>query len=182
MQINQTENEMIIRETPGCLWFFGLFFAIIGGLFVYGSLNGISNNDQQSFWTMKISFLMGTIAFITGAWIIYRAPVTRVTINRRKHFVSIVQYGLFGREYSEFDFEEIEQFYLIEERDHEGDLIWSLGMKLIDDETVKISSLPSHDERFKQDFAMKANIFMGKQLPACQLIFDYEDESEEEIS
>ncbi|MBX7169727.1 MAG: hypothetical protein K1X72_02145 [Pyrinomonadaceae bacterium] len=182
MQISQTENEMIIRETPGCLWFFGLFFAVIGGLFVYGSWGGFTNYDGQSFWTVTITFLMGSIAFITGIWLIYRAPVTRVVINRREDFVSIVQYGLFGRQYSEFDFEEIEQFYLIEERDGEGDLIWSLGMKLTDDETIKISSLPSHDERFKQDFAMKANIFMGKQLPACQLIFDSEDESEEEIS
>ena len=49
MQIEQTGNEFIVRETPGCLWIFGLFFAFVGGIFVYGSLGGFMDYARTRF-------------------------------------------------------------------------------------------------------------------------------------
>ena len=46
MKIKQTENELIIQETPGCLWIFGLFFAFVGAIFVYGSFGGLTDYDK----------------------------------------------------------------------------------------------------------------------------------------
>ncbi len=182
MQTEQTENELIIRETPGCLWIVGLFFALAGGTFVYGALGGFSNWRDQSLWTLVVAFLMGSIAVAAGIWIIYGAPITKVIIDRVEDTVRMTRYGLFGKRESYYDFAEIERFYLVEEKDTEGDDIWFLGMELTDGETIKISSFASHDERFKSNFVFQTNEFTRKQIPSSQMILDSEDEDDAEIS
>lgn len=182
MQIERSENELIIRETPGCLWIFGLFFAFVGGVFVYGSLGGLADFERQAIWMLALAFVMGTIGVCTGIWIISLAPITKIVINRIKYEVSMTRYGLSGKQETVYDFDEIEQFCLIEEQDDESNPIWSLGMQLSSGETIKISSMPSHDERFKLDFVFQTNEFMHKQMPYAQTVLELEDESEHEMS
>src|SRR5687767_2468311 len=130
MQIQQTENELVIRETPGCLWIFGSFFALVGGAFVYGALGGFVDFARHELWTLALAFLMGSTGVGVGVWMIYRAPVTKIVINRIANEVLMTRYGLFGREETFYAFDEIEHFSLIEENDGEGDPVWSLGMNL----------------------------------------------------
>lgn len=177
MQSEQTENVLIIRETPGCLWIFGLFFAVIGSAFVYGALGGFTDWGSQPLWVLAVTLVMGSAAVAAGIWIIYGAPITRVVIDRIDNEVFIARYGLFGKRRSFYAFEEIEQFCLIEEKDDEGSPIWSLGMNLTGGETIKISSLPSHDERFIGNFVFQTNEFAHKQIPPAQMILEPEDES-----
>jgi len=181
MQTEQTQNELIIRETPGCLWIIGLFFAFVGGIFVYGALGGLKDYDKQAPWMLSLAFVMGSIAVGSGIWFIYRAPITRIVINRLENTLLMTRYGLFGKQRTLYDFDEIERFCLIEEKDDEGDNVWSLGFKLMDEELIKISSLASHDERFKSNFVFQINEFMGKQLPPTEMILELPDEDDEEI-
>jgi len=182
MQTEQTENDLIIRETPGCLWIFGSFFAVVGGVFVYGALGGLADYGSQELWMLALSFMMGAIGVGAGVWIIYRAPITKVAINRLDNEVFITRYGLFGKRETFYDFDEIEEFCLIEEKDNESNSVWFLGMNLSHGETVKISSLPSHDERFIQNFVFQTNEFTRKQLPFCEMILEPADEPDGEIS
>jgi hypothetical protein len=182
MQSEQTENFLIIRETPGCLWIFGLFFAVVGGIFVYGALGGLADYGSQAIWMLALSFVMGTIGIAAGVWIIYRAPITKVVINRLDNSIFMTRYGLFGKRETFYEFDEIEEFCLIEDRDDESNPIWSLGMKLIDEQMIKISSLPSHDERFIQNFVFQTNEFTRKQLPFCEMILDAADEPDADLS
>ncbi|MEP6902980.1 MAG: hypothetical protein ABJA66_14605 [Actinomycetota bacterium] len=179
MQTEETENVLVIRETPGCLWFVGLFFSMIGGVFVYGALGGFTNYKDYSPWVIGLTFLMGAAAVGVGIWIFYRAPITRVVIDRIENTVLMTRYGLFGKQQTFYDFDEIERFCLIEEKDDEGDNVWSLGMKLTSDETIKISSLASHDERFKSNFVFEINEFMHKQMPLAQMILELEGENDQ---
>lgn len=178
MQTEQTENALIIRETPGCLWIFGLFFALVGGIFVYGALGGFVDHARHELWMLALAFIMGSIGVAAGVWIIYRAPVTRIVIYRIENTITMTRYGLFGRRESVYDFDEIEQFSLIEDKDSEGDQIWSLGMDLINGERIVISSLPSHDERFIRQFVFQTNEFMHKQIASTEMILELEDEAE----
>ena len=176
MQIQRTENELILRETPGCLWIFGLFFALVGGAFVYGALGGFTDYARHGFWMLAAAFVMGSIGVATGAWIIYRAPVTKIIINRIAGEVLMTRYGLFGRRQTLFHFDEIEQFSLIEDEDDEGNPIFSLGMDLTNGDRLQISALPSHDERFKREFVFQTNEFMHKQIASTEMILQLEDE------
>jgi hypothetical protein len=177
MQSEQTQNELIISETPGCVWIMGLFFALVGGILVYGALGGFTDWGLHPFWTLALTFLMGSSAVGVGVWIFYGAPITRVVIDRIENSVEMTRYGLFGKRESIYDFAEIKEFCLIEDEDDESNRIWYLGMKLTDDELVKISSHPSHDEQFKQNFVFQINEFMDKQLPATEMILELEDEN-----
>jgi len=182
MKIKQTENELITQEMPGCLWIFGLFFAFVGSIFVYGSLGGFTNADEVLRYAIYLAFLMGAIGVACGVWVISRAPVSKIVVNRINETVVYTKYGLSGKTESRFRFDEIKQFCLVEEKDSEGDTIWSLGLELANRETIKISSLESHDERFKRNFVFQTNEFVRKQMLSSQIIFELEDESVEEIS
>jgi len=182
MKIKQTPNELVIQETPGCLWIFGLFFAVIGGIFVYGSLGGFTNADEVPRYVIYFSFLMGIIAVGVGFWIIFRAPVSTLIVNRADETLTYTKYGLFGKRQTAYGFDQIKQFCLIEEKDSEGDPIWSLGLELANGETLKISSLESHNENFKRDFVFQTNEFMFKQMPSYQAALELEDESAKKIS
>jgi hypothetical protein len=159
-----------------------LLFTFVGGVFVYGSLGGFANADEVPRYAVYLSFLMGAIGVGVGAWIIFRAPVTKVVINRQTKTVAHTRHGLFGKNEKIYNFDRIKQFCLIEEQDSEGDPIWSLGIELAQGETIKISSLESHSERYKRDFVFQTNQFMNKQMPSYQSSFELEDETGKKIS
>ncbi|MGC2238087.1 MAG: hypothetical protein WA584_18140 [Pyrinomonadaceae bacterium] len=177
MKTKQTENELIIQETPGCLWLFSLLFLVVGGLFVYGSLGNFTNHSTVPFWLLPITFLMGATGCAVGLRLIYHAPITKVVLNRDNKTIAHTTYGIAGRTHTVYHFDEIDAFCLIEEKDDEGDPLWSLGMEIHGGERVKISSLESRDELFKRDFVFRVNEFMYKQMPSAQTVFELEDES-----
>lgn len=182
MQADRTENELIIRETPGCLWIFALLFLIVGGIFVYGAFGNFTDNGGVPFWLIAVAFVLGAIGCVVGLRLIHRSPITKVVIDRDSETVAHTTYGVAGRTHAVYHFDEIEKFCLIEETDVEGELIWSLGMEISGGKTVKISSLGRHDEHFKRDFVFRVNEFMGKEMPSAQTVFELENESEDEIS
>lgn len=182
MKSRQINGELVITETPGCLWIFGLFFVFVGGIFVYGSLGGFSDYGSIAVWQLALACAMGAIAVGVGIWIIYRAPANKIIINSYDKTVVLQRLGLRGKTRIIYNFEEINRFCIIEEQDDESNLIWSLGMERTDGETIKISSFASHNESFKRDFVFQINEFMHKQMPSAQVVFELEDESNGEIS
>ena len=179
MQTKQTANELTFQETPGCVWIFSLILLIFGGLFVYGSLGNFSNNSTVEFWLLPITFLMGSIAVGFGARLIYNTPITKLVFDLTDETLLYTTYGLTGKKQTLYDFDEIEMFSLIEERDSEGAPVWSLGMNLSNGETIKVSSLSRQDEKFKLDLVFRANDFMSKQIPAAPDVFELESEYEQ---
>lgn len=182
MRLKEEFNQITVQETPGCLWFVGLFFTFVGGVFVYGSLGGFADYDKQPSWQLMFAFIMGSVAVAAGIWIIYNAPVSKVVIDRLENRVSIARYGLFGKRKIAYHFDEIKHFRLIEDTDDEGSLIWSFGIELSSGELVKITSLPSHSEEYERKYVFQTNRFMNKPLPSYQTPDELEDESTAKIS
>ena len=181
MNISQTENELVIRESPGCLWLSGLFFAFVGGVFVYGALGGLNDYARQSPLVLAIALSMGLIGVGAGIWIIYEAPITKIVADRIENTLVMTRYGLFGKRETFYDFDDIEYFCLLEEKDDEGSPIWSFAMKLADEEVIKITSLASHSEEYERVYVFRANEFMRKQLTPTQMFFDGQDEEDAEM-
>ncbi len=165
MQIKQTENELIINETPGCLWIFGLFFALVGGSFVYGSLGGFTNFNEVPFWQLALACFMGLIGVSFGVWQIFSAPVTKIVFNRTTKTVDYTKYGLTGKTRTFYKFDQIKKFHTLEEKDSEGDPIWSLAMELLSGEIIKVSAMEVNHEKSKRDIVFEVNKFMNKQVP-----------------
>ncbi|MBS1795668.1 MAG: hypothetical protein JSS81_17570 [Acidobacteria bacterium] len=182
MHIETEQNRLVIRETPGCLWIFGLFFAVVGGIFVYGALGGLKDYGSQPPLMLAIALVMGAAGVAAGVWIVYRAPVTKIVVDRLDAEVTLTRYGLFGRQETVYAFDEIERFCLIEDRDDEGSPIWNFGMQLAgDEEFVKITSLSSHSEEYERGYVFQTNVFMNKQPPPVQMICGLADEDAGEL-
>lgn len=181
MKIEQNENELIINESPGCLWILGLLFVLVGGVFVYGSLGGLVDYGKQETWMLFLTFVMGAIGVLVGIWVIYGAPITKMVINRNEETILITRFGLSGKQQITYQFDEIEQFCLLESKDSEGDTIWSLGLQLANGEMVKVSSFPTVFEEQERKYTFQANEFIRKQIPPAQMILELEDEPDAEM-
>lgn len=107
--------------------------------------------------------------------------MTKVIVDRLDETVTHTTYGFAGKRQTIHGFDQIKQFYLIEDKDSEGDLIWSLGIKFLSGKTVEISSLASHNEKYKRDFVFEINEFIYKQMLAFQTVLELEDESNRKI-
>ncbi|MGQ0541993.1 MAG: hypothetical protein ACT4O9_09115 [Blastocatellia bacterium] len=175
MKIRRSENALVFRETPGCLWVFGLFFAIIGSMFIYGSLGGYSNYNEASPWVIAAHLFGGICAVAAGYWVIFRAPVTTVTIDRKEKIVRLKRRGLSGKHDRAYTFDEVIEFRLIKDIDSDGDNVWSLGVEIVEDKTIKISAISSPDESFKRDLVFQANQFMQKKMPTYKEASELED-------
>lgn len=178
MKIERTNQTLTIKETPGCLWLFGLFFACVGATFVYGAAGGYSNFEQIQQYVLIAHMFMGVAAVAAGYWIIFKAPITRIIIDRSSETVSYSKRGIAGSSSANYRFEDIRGFTLVEDLDNDGDKIFALGLELADGELLNISALQSHDEQFKRDFVFQANEFMYKQMPSANEVFALEDETE----
>jgi len=177
VRIERTGQTLTITETPGCLWLFGLFFAVIGASFVYGAAGGYSNYDRLDRLILVAHMAMGMLAIASGYWIIFKAPITRIKIDRNTETVSYSKKGLAGRSDVNYRFDQIAGFTLIEELDDDGCPIFSLGMQLTDGEPLRVSAMQSHSEQFKRNFVYQANTFMYKQMPSANEVFALEDET-----
>ena len=177
MKIERTNQTLTIKETPGCLWLFGLFFAGVGATFVYGAAGGYSNFAGIQQYVLVAHMFIGVAAIAAGYWIVFRAPITRIVIDRSSVTISYSKRGISGSSSAKYTFDDIRGFSLIVDIDQDGDPIFSLGLELVDGELLTISALQSHDEQFKRDFVYQANEFMYKQMPSANEVFSLEDET-----
>jgi hypothetical protein len=177
VKIERNGQILTIKETPGCLWIFGLFFALIGSMFVYGALGGYSNYEQATRWIIAAHLFAGLCAVGAGYWIIYKAPITRITIDRGTETLTYRKKGLSGRSDRVFRFRDIERFLVLEDRDSDGDPVFALGFELTDGEVISISAIQTPDESFKRDLVFRANEFIYKQMPSYRTAAELEDET-----
>lgn len=166
MKIKENGPILNINEMPIFAWLFGGFFMIVGAFFVYGASGGYTNYEEATRLTLIVHFSLGMIALAVGFAIIQFAPVTWITIDRRTQTLEFKQRGLFINIDRVHPFSEVNEFYLIHDKDSDGDPTWALGIAFADGEEIRVSAIDSHDESFKRDMAFKANTFMYKPQPS----------------
>lgn len=168
MKVEESVNTIKIDETPGCLWIVGLFFVVIGGIFLWGTLGGFSNWNEIETWELAVAFFICVGGIAAGVWIISSGPIARVAIDRVENTVSINKYGFFGKRSRFYRFEEVQHFYLIENTDSDDEPTWSIGMRLISGETIPITALSVSAEEYQQGYVFQFNEFMRKEMPSYE--------------
>lgn len=166
MQINEHGDIMVIRQKPVIVWLVGVFFVVVGSLFLYGSFGGYSNINEMTPTEKILHMLFGSAAIFAGICTIYTAPSVILTIDRSRRMLSFKRRNIFKPKASEYSFDDVSGFTVTEDRDSEGDPIWNLTLNLTHGDEINISSFGSPDEQFKRDFAFRANGFMYKHLPS----------------
>ena len=178
MKVLQTQNQLIIKENPGCLWLFGFFLAAFGILFIYGGFNGFVLFGIQAPWAVGLTFLLGLLGLGIGFLAIYKHPIHTLEIDKLENEVTLIRWGIFGKRTEIYRFDEIERFSLIQGQNAS----WYFGIVLTDGKKIPITSLGNYPEDYENKFVYPVNVFIGKELPSCPLNFAPEDESGDEIS
>lgn len=168
MKVEESVNAIKITEAPGCMWIFGLFFVVIGGMLLWGTLGGFSNWNEIETWELAVAFLICVCGIAAGIWIISSGPITRVVIDRVENTVSVSKYSFSGKRSGFFRFDEVNHFCLIENTDSEGDPTWSIGLNLRTGETIAITSLSVPAEKLNQSHVFQFNEFMRKEMPSYE--------------
>lgn len=163
MKVFEKENELIIKETPAIMWIIGLFFATIGGIFVYGSFGGFTNYAEVGIWTIYATRFMGMCAVLVGIWAIYKAPITTICINNLSNQINIERLGIFGKNVENINLENVTKFLQIEGTDTEGDKIWTFGYENIQGDLVELSALPIHSEDYQKNLVFQANKYIKRE-------------------
>lgn len=166
MKIEQNGPILNINDTPALMWLFGAAIMIVGAAFIYGASGGYSNYEAATRTTIIAHFIGGLFALAIGFGVIFMAPATWIIIDRRTETLEFKRRGVSESIEHIYNFTEIKGFYLIQDKDSDGDPVWALGLEFMDGETIKISAIDSHDENFKRDYVFRANEFMYKQLPS----------------
>jgi hypothetical protein len=182
MKVFQTSDHLIIKENPGCLWLFGAFFAAIGILFLYGAFNGFVIFGIQTPWTVFFTCLLGILSIFIGLLTIYKTPIHQLEILKDENKVILITWSIPGKRKEVYQFEEIERFCLIESQNQLGTSNWNFGLELKNGNKILVTSLGKHPEDYESKYVQPINIFIGKELPSCQLNFLPSDENEDEIS
>ena len=79
--IQQTTNNLILKDSAGCFWMLGLFFVVIAGTFIIGllgafyNLNEITEPERAGAWFISLSGLAA------GIWLIYSNPGARLIFD-----------------------------------------------------------------------------------------------------
>ncbi len=166
MKVEESVNTIKITEAPGCMWIFGLFFVVIGGMLLWGTLGGFSNWNEVETWELVVAFFIAASGIAGGVWIISSGPIARVVIDRVENTVSINKYGFFGKRSNFYRFEDVNHFCLIEDKDSDGLPIWSIGMRLMSSETIPITAMSIPAEEIQQGHVFRFNEFMRKEMPS----------------
>jgi hypothetical protein len=133
MKINEnTMSRLVLKETAGCIWIFGLFFVIISMVVIAGLLGMFTNLNETTDTAKAAAWLVSLSALSAGLWIIYSNPVIYLCFDININVISIHRRGFLRNETEEFPLNEIEDIHLIESRDSDDDPIYQVQIKLKD--------------------------------------------------
>ena len=140
MKITQhTTTNLIVKDSAGCLWLFGLFFVVVAGTFVIGLMGAFNNLHELNQLEQAAVWFISLAGVAAGIWIIYSNPAIKTDFDKREDKVLIKRIGLMRTEIENYPLKEIKEIVLNESRDDDGDPIFSVDMKLISGKTTALT-------------------------------------------
>ncbi len=143
--INTSDSQTILEDRPGCFWLFGMFFFVIGGIFVFGVLGLFNNWEEVSIWVRLFTLALGVVGMGAGLYMIDRSPRSRAIWDLSARRLTLLRTGLSSKEQSQYDFSEIDQYMIEQGEDSGGDPIYRPALQLIDGSRKPISLLWNHN-------------------------------------
>jgi hypothetical protein len=161
MQIEETPEQLILRDRPGCIWGLGLFFLLIGGLFALGPWFFFTDRAETPFWQTLLASAMGWVGVSVALWLIARTPHTTVLFDRLARTINIQRWGLAGRKIETYTFSEAAGFEVVQEKDTEGDPIFRLRLNLRSGQSTWLTMVHLHADDAYVEAATRARRYLG---------------------
>lgn len=168
MKLSQDGPHLTLHDRPGCIWLFGLIF-VASGLFVLWGLAGGFNNSDDLSLRARLIITMIAIAHMAGGLYTLRAhPAITAHFDGREQRASIQQRSLLHRHDWQGHFSEIHAVVIEEERDSDGDPIFTVGLRLKRGRVVTLTALPRHTREPCEQLAARLRAFLGLPPPEAR--------------
>jgi hypothetical protein len=165
MKIEQTANELVLKESRAYLWFWALILMLAGSWFIYSASGGsIKEWTKLPFWEIALILSGGGIFVGIGFWGVLNSPRTTITLNRRTKKIIYSKRRLAGNVERHFGFDQVRKFRTIEENYSDNPTVWFLAMECETGEIVKMSAVPNYSPDKKESTAYEMNSFIRTQI------------------
>ena len=142
MKITQhTTTNLIIKDSAGCLWLFGLFFVVVAGTFVIGLMGAFNNLNELNQLEQTAAWIVSLSGVAAGIWFIHSNPAIKVNFNKRESEIIIKRTGLMKYETQKYPLNEIKDITIKESKDDDGDPIYAIGMILKSGSAISLTKL-----------------------------------------
>jgi hypothetical protein len=139
-------SRLVLKETAGCIWLFGLFFVVISLTVIIGLLGMFSNLNETSVLEKAAVLFISLAALAAGLWIIYINPVIYLCINKSENDITIKRRGFLRNEQEKFYLTKIAGINLVESNDTDGDTVYNIEIKLKDGKKRLITNSGPHNK------------------------------------
>ncbi|HEY6625716.1 MAG TPA: hypothetical protein VIZ21_02060, partial [Ignavibacteriaceae bacterium] len=139
--IQQTTNNLVLKDSAGCFWMLGLFFVVIAGTFVIGLLGAFHNLNELNELEKIGAWFISLGGLTAGIWFIYTNPGTRLDFNKTENMLTIRRRGLMRNEIEKHLLDNIEEILLVESEDSEGDPVYRIELKLKSEKNASLTEL-----------------------------------------
>ena len=139
--IQQTTNNLVLKDSAGCFWMLGLFFVVIAGTFVIGLLGAFHNLTELNELERTGVWFISLGGLAAGIWFIYTNPGTRLDFNKTENMLTIQRRGLMRNEMEKHLLDKIEDIILVESEDSEGDPVYRIELKLKSEKNASLTEL-----------------------------------------
>jgi hypothetical protein len=145
MQIESEANHLVLKDNPGCFWLLGAFFVAAGAFVCLGVAGLFSNADELMLLERLFAILVGIASIIAGAYMILRAPSSRVDFDIERRVAVIKRRRLFYSKIIRLPFEEIYGFAVDEKRHSDDSAVYRAAVVLDGGQVVPLSELWLND-------------------------------------
>jgi hypothetical protein len=143
MRIERHGTALLVRDTPGCFWLFGLWF-VAGGAFAIALPFIATNAGELAWWERALAALIGLAVLAGGLYVIGEAPAVRAELDPAADRGVVTTRALWRRERAEFRCSDVVFVELKEERDSDGDPLFQLRCRLRDGRVLPLQSRPAY--------------------------------------
>lgn len=157
----KTEFELKLTDSAGCFWLFGLFFVIIGGIFILGLLGLFTNLHELSDFEKAAAWLISIGGFSAGVYFIYQNPGSEIIFDKQNKTFTLTRTGLFRNEKEQYRLDEIRDVILSQSTDTDGDLVYRIEVEMKTGKLVPLSLLWIQNKVVQEELLNKIKEFLG---------------------
>lgn len=145
MRIRSTADLMVVKDAPGCIWLLALMF-VAGATVCLAAAAGLVDGDGGpiSAWARLAAFVVGAAHLGAALWIFRGHPATETVMDRAQGLVVMRASGVGRGREDAFRFSDVAAVEVREEKDGDGDPIYTLTLRLKDGRALPLHSLPQH--------------------------------------
>jgi hypothetical protein len=163
MKITQhTTTNLIVKDSSGCFWLFGLFFVVIAGTFVIGLMGAFNNLNELGQLEQTAAWIISLSGVAAGIWIIYSNPAIKTDFDKREDAVRISRRSFMKNENEQYPLKEIYDIVINESTDDEGLPIFSVDMKLNSGTSIPLTKTWLRNKKDLEENIKQIKDFLGR--------------------